>query len=254
LDRPLYRYHRGRTQNDAAPPIDEQRRIINLAATRARAYSAGLPNFICTQSITRSENRAKRGWHTRDALTVHLGYIDRAENYKLVAVNNHPTQSSYESMAGALSEGEFGGVMLEVFRPQTATFIWDHREVLRNRSVDVFSYRIEQAKADFQIKFGAIRSGRNGITVGHHGFISVDPKTGDLLRMLRIADIPARFPIRSANLVLDYDLAEVAGHSYLLPLRAVMEMSSNSLQARNEIQFREYRKFETESSISFDKP
>ncbi len=235
-----------------APPLEEQRRVVNLAAARAAAYTAGLPNFVCTEVIARSEKRGNQRWLTRDVLTVQLGYSDAQEHYKLIAVNNRPTRSSYLSLGGALSQGEFGSIVREMFRPQTAKFGWARQETVRIRSVDVFSYQIAKEKSDYMIQLGANRSGVRSAVVAHHGFIYIDPLTGDVLRIVRIAEPPAGFPVQHADTTLDYDFSDVGGHSYLLPLRADIELGTSTMRTRNEVQFRDYRKFEANSTIWFD--
>ncbi len=42
--------------------------------------------------------------------------------------------------------------------------------------------------------------------------------------------------------------------NYLLPLRSATHLRTARYQSRIEVEFREYRKFGSESSISFDTP
>jgi hypothetical protein len=91
-----------------ALPIAEQRNAIELAAQKAAAYTSHVPDFLCTQVVDRTENRAKAGWKPRDILTIQLSYANHAESYRLTAVNNRPTKLTYESIGGAVSGGEFG--------------------------------------------------------------------------------------------------------------------------------------------------
>jgi hypothetical protein len=66
--------------------------------------------------------------------------------------------------------------------------------------------------------------------------------------------LPTDFPIQQVEDTLDYDLAAISGHEYLLPLRAVVQMREGSHHSKNEVEFRLYRKFTAESSLSFDTP
>jgi hypothetical protein len=72
--------------------------------------------------------------------------------------------------------------------------------------------------------------------------------------VVQIADIPDDFPIRSSIMTLDYDFSDVGGRQYLLPTRAELRMSAPGVQNRNEITFRDYKKFAGEAKISFDEP
>jgi len=64
-------------------------------------------------------------------------------------------------------------------------------------------------------------------------------------------DIPPSFPIRQASTVLDYDFAKIADREYLLPLRAVVRMRQDKLLTKNEVEFRLYRKFAAEATITY---
>src|SRR5215472_3340389 len=130
----------------AEPSVEEQQHLIARAAAKAADYTAQLPNFMCVQMIQRSENHRNQGWRARDMLTVQLGYADGQEHYKLLTVNNRPTNAPYLSVSGAISEGEFGSTLREIFRPQTAKFLWEREETWRGHRVSVFSYRMLQDK------------------------------------------------------------------------------------------------------------
>ena len=67
-------------------------------------------------------------------------------------------------------------------------------------------------------------------------------------------DIPSSFPIQVAKNQLDYDYTEISGVTFLLPLRAEMRMREGRLMMRNDIEFRNYRKFGSDTSITFDTP
>ena len=240
------------TRSGPVPPLADQTRIVNLAAARGAVYTAELPDFICTQVVKRSEKRDIKSWRLRDTLIVQLGYADRAEHYKLIAVNRRPTSASYRSMGGTISEGEFGSVIREIFRPHATKFVWDRQETLRNRRVAVFSYSVAKEKSDYLVQYGSTVNSAHAVVVGHHGFIYVDPGTGEVLRLVRIADLPKGFPITNAQTILDYDESAVGDRSYLLPLKAQLDLDTAHLLTRNEIEYRDYRKFESNSSITYD--
>jgi len=50
---------------------------------------------------------------------------------------------------------------------------------------------------------------------------------------------------------LDYDHIEISGQRFLLPLKGRVGMRSGKVLSRNDVEFRLYRKFSTESTISF---
>ena len=72
---------------------------------------------------------------------------------------------------------------------------------------------------------------------------------------LEVENLPAGFPIRHVNLSLDYGPARIGDNDYVLPLQAELRSSGdNRFQSKNDIEFRMYRKFGTDTSIKFDTP
>jgi hypothetical protein len=238
------------------PPLFERQELIQRASIKAAAYIANLPDFVCTEVIDRSENRSHRGWTARDVLTVQLNNSGRTEHHTLIARNDTPSKAHFAALGGALSEGEFGSILADIFRPQTARFEWSGREVIRGRNTYVFTYKIAQEKSGYAIQYSGMPAGASrNIFVAYHGSVYVEPSSSDVLRLVRIADLPEGFPVRDARTTINYGLTTIAGHSYVLPSVAQVELSTSALQTRNEVRFLDYRKFEADVSISYpDKP
>ena len=78
----------------------------------------------------------------KDVLTVKLSYFDNREKYELILVNGKKTKETYEYSGGAISEGDFGSTLLDLFDPDERTiFQWDHWTHLRKRLTQVYAYR-----------------------------------------------------------------------------------------------------------------
>ena len=235
-----------------APSIGEQREIINRAAIYALGYASRLPDFMCTQTVRRQEDREGKGWKPLDILTIQVGYFDGTEHYRLAEVNHHPAKVSYDAVNGASSEGEFGSMIAEVFRLGAAKFKFDHWTTLEKRPAYAFSYSIPASNSNYVLRYGEMVSAQAVATAGQHGFVYLDRESAQVLRIARHADsIPADFPIVEASTTLDYDFFDVAGQRYLLPRKAEMQMTGGGVAGRNEIVFGEYRKFGGESKITF---
>jgi hypothetical protein len=67
-------------------------------------------------------------------------------------------------------------------------------------------------------------------------------------------DLPATFPVHDVKLSLDYDFTKIGDAEFLLPLKSVNSSSSTRYLSRNEIEFRLYRKFGTETTIKYETP
>jgi hypothetical protein len=88
--------------------------------------------------------------------------------------------------------------------------------------------------------------------VGFHGDLEVEGTTGEVLDFTYVADdIPRNLSLSYAGTTVDYDFAAVGGRDYLLPARSETEMRSANLWLRNNVEFREYRKFSADSVVEF---
>ncbi len=239
----------------AIPPPSpaEQRRILEAVQEYARNYIRGLPDFICTQVTRRYvDPTGLEFWSQQDVITARLTYFEQREDYKVVLINNRPTDISYDRLEGATSTGEFGSMMRELFAPETqAQFRWERWATLRGRRTHVFSYFVEQPRSRWRISYQKTLE----ITPGYRGLVYVDADTLAVARItLEAVGIPPDFPIQEASTVLDYDFVEIAGRKYWLPLRAVVRMREGKLLLRNDVEFRMYRKFAAEATIIFETP
>jgi len=227
--------------------------VIEAARRKALAYTANLPDFICTETVRRYE-LSYRGWTPKDTLTLQLTFFEHAESYKLMQVNGRGTKLSYDQVSGAWSRGEFGSMLLDVFSPASmAAFEWSNWTTLRKRPAYVFSFRIAAANARYSLT--AEQYDRRVVTaiVGEHGRVYIDRETKDTMRLDIEADsIPKNLPMTAATRAMDYGPAEVGGRSFLLPLHAEVRMQPRDYPSTlNQVEFTGYRKFTGESSILF---
>ena len=234
------------------PSKEEQQRIIAEARQFAMAYVDRLPDFICLQITRRyvDPSGLEMDWLKYDEIKTRVSYVEGRENYELVSVNNQLTNKSYEELGGASSTGEFGSMLRELFDPATrAQFSWARHSLLRGRPVYVFNFDVPRARSRWRLSYQR----QEEIIAGYAGLVYVDKETERVLRIaMEARDIPPSFPIRSAATTLDYDYVDISGASYLLPLKARMRMRESRLLSRNDVEFRLYRKFSAEASISFD--
>ena len=232
----------------------EQAGLLEEARRAALSYTDSLPDFLCTESIKRMEDpQGLNRWRQIDRLTVRLTYFGHKENYKLMAVNGQPTLLEYLYVGGALTTGEFGSRLVAIFLPQSkAAFEWKGWTHLHGRRAAVLRYRIAKENSSFRIQFGKAPVGPNSIFVAYRGEVSIDEQTHRVLRITAEAEIPMGFPIGQSTSEIDYDFAEVGGREFLLPVRADSVTRSGHYKAENEVEFREYRKFQSDATISFD--
>ena len=234
------------------PPAEEQERILAEARANALAYTDNLPDFICLQITRRfvDPSGLEMDWLKQDEIKTRVSYFDKHEKYEVISVNNRITNAGMLELGGAASTGEFGSMLAELFDPKTAVdFRWARHSLLRGRAVYVFQFRVPRHRSRWSLSV----EHESRIVVGYKGLVYIDKETERVLRIyMEAVDIPRDFGIRSAQSRLDYDYTEISGNEYLLPLKARVRMRHGKLLARNEVEFRLYRKFSADASISFD--
>ena len=237
------------------PSAADQKRYLDELTEHAINYTKSLPNFLCTQVTRRYvDTTGKDSWLQEDVIQEHLSYVDGHEDYKVVMVNDKPAiNMSHLKLGGATSSGEFGSMLAEIFQPETqAEFHWEKWTKLRGRVMYVFNFRVEQSRSKYSILH---EESRREIVSGYHGLIYADQETGMVMRIMMQCDtIPADFPIQQVAEDLNYDFVDISGRPFVLPVRVELRSREGRYQSKNDIEFRMYRKFTTESSIIFDTP
>jgi len=239
------------------PPPDsvEQEKIIDQAREYALNYTKQLPNFICVQVTRRDYDPTGTGnnWYHSDTITARLSY-NGAENYEVILHNNQPvTNATMRQFGGTTSEGEFGSMMDQIFEPETHTqFSWDHWGKLRGRKTYVFAYDVQQEYSKYHVEAD---DDKLSIVPAYRGLVYIDEDTKMVVKIVMTPyDMPSTFPIREINSSLDYDLETIGDQQYMLPLKSVLTSKRARQMTRNDIEFRLYRKFGTESTIKFETP
>ncbi len=237
------------------PEPEELKRILNEIIDNARTYSKTLPDYLCVE-VTRKhfDPSGTENWRQLATVQEQVSYVDHKEAYNVTMINGRAvTNVGHESVGGSTLSGDFGSIFSEIFAPETATeFDWDHWATLRGRRNYVFAFHVPQSRSQFTIYDGETR---RTITAGYHGLIYADRESGMVMRYkFDCEDIPTDFPVKDVKLDVNYDFIEIAGQKYVLPLKTEIWSRAGRYMTWNEAEFRLYRKFGTESSITFETP
>ncbi len=229
----------------------DQQQILSRIRAYAERYVANLPNFVCELETRQLQagKKAKR-WHKGDTLTSRLTFDAGREEHTLEKVNNKPVLSPNRRLFQPLvTEGEFGMLMQGVFAPASeAEFSWAGLQALEGRRVAVFHYAIDQRHSNVSLSLGDSKKDY----LPYHGSIYADPETGAIWRITSVpTDFPDELLTKSMSTVIDYDRVDIAGRDYLLPMTAVVALEAPTRNDRNELEFRNYRKFEAKSRITY---
>ena len=236
------------------PSPADQKKILAEITESALNYTKSLPNFICMQVTRRyADISGMENYRLMDTIAEKLSYFEQKEDYKVVSKNNIPvtTNLQHEQLDGATSSGEFGSMLFEIFSPETQTqFDWERWATLRGRRMYVFSFRVEQSRSKYSIRWGR-GAGELTTIAGYHGLIYVDRDTHMVMRIKMECDMPVTFPIQSVDLDLNYDFSNISGQPFLLPLKSELHSREGKILVKNETEFRLYNKFGAEATIQF---
>jgi len=113
-----------------SPLSPEETHIIEKAREVGLEYTANLPNFICTETIRRSQlPRRSQTWKLLDTIAVDVAFSDQGERYNLLTINGKPTRKSFKEIGGIRSDSEFGTMLQWIFKPESQTkFHWERSE------------------------------------------------------------------------------------------------------------------------------
>ena len=237
----------------ALPPTPEElKALIEEARSRSTGYAASLPNFICVEVTDRSEDVAGNGkWRHRDTIAESLRYHDNAETRTTLEVNGKRVGTGRAGMKGAISHGEFGGILDAVFLPSSkADFQWKETAALSTGgTVQVLSYRVAHENSTWGLEGDANWK----VYPTFHGLIYIDSATKGVRRITMDADdMPRDFLIHAATFTADYDYIAIGTHDYLMPVRATFSMKEGKHETvLNEMEFRNYRRYGSKVSIHY---
>jgi hypothetical protein len=225
-------------------------KFLEQVRAKAIAYTDELPNFICTQLTQRSARYFPGGWRTVDNFVAELSYFDKKEHYKILTVANQATTTAtMENLSGTRSTGEFGSSMRSLFEPATnAVFRLEGREQTNGRETIRLGYQVARETSSRSINYNNERT----IITAYRGRCWIDPESFQVVRLEdKAIHIPPDFPITRSDGATDYDLADIGGRKYWLPVRAevLLVEGGAKLHTRNVIEFKKYRKFEAEVRI-----
>jgi hypothetical protein len=237
-------------ENQPIPIQDDP--VIQKAREAAAAFSGNLPNFFCQQNTTRYQtDNPKRGWDAIDIVTADVAYENGRESYKNIKIGNKAVGQSMDSIPGARSTGEFSTLLEVLMHPGTgAAFRKDGQDSIRGRQAWIYKFEVKRERANWRIE------GNSQLYYpAYRGTVWIDKETARVLRIEQEGrNMPSLFQFDTVESSTDYDFVRLGTpEQFLLPVEAEVLSceKGTSYCSRNKIEFRNYRKFGAESSISF---
>lgn len=220
------------------PHADALRKVCQYAVSLPQR----IPNFTCEQRTSRYWDR-----HAADVVTAVVTYEDGKESYHDIRSNGTPVTDIGWLNSHTWSTGQFGADLRGLFDSgNEVSFQLD--DASSDRGTLVFHYEIAQQ----EVAFWRLHMRDKVAAPPYHGELRIDKKTGEL-RQLQVEStvLPEDFPLRSADLLIDYgDIPFGDGTSFLLPRKTVVNVSGRmGLQNRNVLEFHNCHKFRATARI-----
>jgi hypothetical protein len=164
-------------------------------------------------------------------------------------VNGRATKDA--SQNGSWSEGEFASSLNALLSRSSASEFRNKRAVtIVNRPAYKYDYTIDQPRSAWRLTTQG-----QAYQAGYGGSVWIDQETFRVLRIeMSARELPRSFPIDTSESSLDYDFVLIGSQKYLLPVHSesLSCWRDTAHCARNVIDFRNYRKYTADSSITFD--
>jgi hypothetical protein len=229
-----------------------------------------LPHYMCTETVERyryttSINRhlsacdepalkdRKLTLQIQDRLRLDVAISPLREMYAWYGAKEFDDRDLLDIVNdGAISTGEFGGHVSNLFGSSIATFTYNgDRTDEKGRTVCEFGYRVPKDKSRYE--FG---NRKYSTLTGYDGTILIDAKTFEVLRIvIQTSSLPVETGACYAKTVLDLERVPINGFNLLLPSSARFDIDMlNGSQNGNRVSYSSCHEFHAESELRFDDP
>ena len=242
--------------NDAIEgSLRHQDDLIRKAADTALDFTETLPNYVCQELMSRYQSETRpANWHAIDVVGTEVIYENGKEDYRKVTLNGRPINKKIEEMGGSWSTGEFGTILIDLFSPATAAeFHYRQDSRIAGIVTKEYDFKITHANSHWQIHIAS-----QTYDPGYTGTVWIDPASARVMRIeMSARDFPSDFATDDVESATDYEYVRLGdAKQYLLPVHAETLSCSRGANecSRNTIDFRNYRKYTGESTITFGDP
>jgi hypothetical protein len=225
--------------------------LITRTREWVQSFAGSLPNYVCQQNTTRYQEESKQaGWQALDVITAQVVYEDGKESYRDITVGGRKTNKSMLELGGSTSTGEFASTLTSLFHPGTqAKFKYFRSTRIGQAEAAIYDFSVALANSNWQIRVGG-----QTLRPAYSGSVWIDKNTAEVRRLEMQADnIPTDFPMDAVEWAVDYDKVPLGTKSFFLPIHAenLGCQRGTSVCMKNSVDFRNYRKFSGESTITF---
>lgn len=236
-----------------AAPEEESEPEPDPVIAKARAamaeMEAAMPGLLVDQVVTRwASFNNEASWNRIDAVEAEVAWSGGKQEYRGVRLDGRPVQGGPEA-AGTWFTGEFFTTASDILSPATrAAFVRVDSETRGGRRAALFEFSIRPEHSHWVL----VSPEGERLSPAQKGRIWIDEKTHHVLRIeQRAVSIPASFPQDKAESTVEMGDVLIGGQHLLLPVRAETRgcVRGTVQCSKNEIVFRNYRRFRAASTV-----
>jgi hypothetical protein len=234
-----------------AAPLDP---VIETAKEVAESFTETLPNYMCQQFTARFVSTSHIvSWQAQDVVSAEVVYENGKESYRNLAINGKPIKKGMEELSGSWSTGEFGTLLRDLFSPATAAaFRYRKDSTIAGMTAGLYDFQVEREHSHWRVQVAS-----QSVFPAYKGSVWIEKKNGRVLRIeMQTRNMPSEFPLDKVETAADYEYVRIGGsQQFLLPVHSetLSCQRGTSVCSRNAIDFRNYKKYSGEASITFDK-
>jgi len=214
--------------------------LLERVTAYARQYESEMPDFICTRVTRRSQQKSNGEWKLLDTVEDEVAYSGGRERMRTISVNGKPAKPG-ASPSGFNSSGEFGSSMTYIFAP-------DSHAQLEFHPPDEFEFHVARINSVFTIRSAGLSS-----PVGFHGTLTVR-QDGAILKLHLETEAAPELSMGEATQEVEFADTTISGQHFMLASRAMALIRAKKTLLRREMTFRDYRKYEADSTLNFSIP
>jgi hypothetical protein len=241
-------------------PAPNQFEILQHVKLNVKAQLALSSNYTCVQTIERTyyslrhacvpnANHGKPKEFMRDRIRLDVAVSEGREIYSFHGENRFTSSRINEVIPnGPTTSGQFVGFLRNIFLTPGVQFTFRGASQFDGTPIYTFSYVVQLLRSTYFLQ-GATQ----GSIIPYHGEFSVDAASFELVSLTITADeIPLTSGMCSAQTDVKYQMANISGHSALLPASYVLKIESTpGMYTVNSNQYMECREFRGESTLHF---
>jgi hypothetical protein len=229
--------------------------MCTLTIDRAQYQAGGIKGSPSCDALLSEKNKGhlKPRLYETDRLRLDVAISDSAnEIYSWVGEDRFDDRDLFQIVRqGALQTGSYSTFLSSIFRTAAASFSYNGDVVVDGGQLVEFGFQVPREKSNYV--FG---NRRDHVTTAYGGTFLVDPKTGDLTRLVvRTSQLPADVGSCQATTTLDYNRVRLNDLDFLLPRESQLDIvNTNGDELHNITAYSACHEFLGESTLRFDEP